>query len=143
MSRAFPAGGYAPPIQFRRYSPGSIPGSTKCWPGGATPGTPRWPKGPATPSRALWPWWLRSKTVVTGLGRPSPGPGSGAEPAVPGGVGAQRPEEIHPAEGRPVGVAEVELRVDALPQQEPAEPLFPRSSDHQVGVGLPGRVQVV
>src|SRR6516162_4983202 len=34
-----------------------------------------------------------------------------AEPATPGRVGAQGAQEVHLAEGGPVGVAEVELRV--------------------------------
>jgi hypothetical protein len=46
------------------------------------------------------------------------------EPPLPGGVGAQRPQEVDLAEGGPVSVAEVELRVRALPQQESAEPLL-------------------
>src|SRR5215831_6842632 len=119
MSRAFPAGGYAPPIQFRRYSPGSITGSTDL------------------PGRAGTKLRRQSPTVESGLAE------LGAEPAVPRGVGPQRPEEVHPPEGRPVGIAEVELRVDALPQQEAAQPLLPRGADHQVRVGLAGRVQVV
>src|SRR4029077_19877915 len=45
---------------------------------------------------------------------------SAAETTIPGGVGAQRPEEVHLAEGGPVGVAEVELGVGALPEQEAA-----------------------
>src|SRR6516164_4087900 len=72
-----------------------------------------------------------------------PRAGSGTEPAMPRGVRPQRAEEVHPPESRPVGVAEVELRVDALPQQEAAQPLLPRGADHQVRVGLSGRVQVV
>ena len=59
------------------------------------------------------------------------------------GVRAQGAQEINPAEGRPVGIAEVELRVRALPQQESAQPLLPRGPDHQVGIGLAGRVQMV
>ena len=49
---------------------------------------------------------------------------SGAEAAVAGGVGAEGAEEVDLAEGRPVGVAEVELRVNGLPQQESADALF-------------------
>src|SRR5450755_2493467 len=70
-------------------------------------------------------------------------PRSGAEPALPGRVGAQRAEEVDAAERRPVGIAEVELRVRALPEQEPAEPLLPRGTDHQVRIGLAGRVEVL
>ena len=68
---------------------------------------------------------------------------AGAEAAVPRGVRAQRAEEVHPAERGPVGVAEVELGVGALPQQEAAQALLPRGPDHQVRVGLAGRVQVL
>src|SRR5580704_1811935 len=68
---------------------------------------------------------------------------SAAEPAVPGGVGAQRPEEVHLAEGGPVGVAEIELGVGALPEQEAAEALLARGADDQVGVGLARRVEVL
>src|SRR5690348_7007792 len=113
MSRAFPAGGYAPPIQFRRYSPGSITGSTQL-PGRARAKLRR----PVDPVRG-------SQLGLATRHRECPGLAaeSGAEPAMPRGVGPQRPEEVHPPEGRPVGVAEVELRVDALPQQEAAQPL--------------------
>ena len=48
----------------------------------------------------------------------------GAEAAISRGVGAQGAKEVDLAEGRPVGVAEVELRVDGLPQQESADALF-------------------
>jgi len=63
-----------------------------------------------------------------------------AEPALTRGVGAERAEEVDATEGGPVGVAEVELGVGALPEQEPAEPLLARGPDDQVGIGLPGRV---
>ncbi len=38
--------------------------------------------------------------------------------ALPGGEAAQRPKEVDLPEGRPVGLAEVQLGVGALPQQE-------------------------
>src|SRR5207344_3054509 len=68
---------------------------------------------------------------------------SGAEPPVTRRVRAQGAQEVDPPEGGPVGVAEVELRVCALPQEEPAEPLLPRGPDHQVGIGLARGVQMV
>src|SRR5689334_24115082 len=68
---------------------------------------------------------------------------SGAEPPVTRRVRAQGAQEIDPPEGRPVGVAEVELRVGALPQQEPAQPLLPRGPDHQVGIGRARRGHLV
>src|SRR5580704_16235605 len=148
MSMSFPRqGASSPPFDTRNrpcvtvLARGSDPPEP---PDGLRPGSfvtgpgPRWPRGkrpPGTPdgSRPRWP----------GRRLPRPRCPSGAEPAVPRGVVPQCPEEVHPAEGGPVGVAEVELRVDALPQQEAAQPLLPRGADHQVGVGLAGRVQVV
>ena len=50
---------------------------------------------------------------------------SGAVPAMPCRVRTQRAQEVDLPEGWPVGVAEVELRVRALPEQEAAEPLLP------------------
>jgi hypothetical protein len=73
-----------------------------------------------------------------GSQRPSPGwltagqapnPRSGSEPPVALAVGPQRAEEVEPAEGGPVGVAEVKLRVRALPEQEAPEALLPRGPD--------------
>src|SRR5689334_676153 len=68
---------------------------------------------------------------------------SGAVAALPLGVGAQRPQEVDVAEVGPVGLAELELTVGALPQQEPPEPLLPGGADHQVGVGLALGVEVL
>src|SRR5690606_12499776 len=59
------------------------------------------------------------------------------------GVGAQRAQEVDLAERGPVGLAEVELAVDALPEQEPTDPLLAGRADHQVRVGLAARVQVL
>ena len=78
--------------------------------------------------------WLRHALMKHALG---------AEAAVPRGVRAQRAEEVHPAERGPVGVAEVELGLGALPQQEAAQALLARGPDHQVRVGLAGRVQML
>ena len=57
-----------------------------------------------------------------------------AEPAIgelravatmPCGVRTERPQEVDLAEVRPVDLAEVELRVGALPEQETGEALLP------------------
>ncbi len=63
--------------------------------------------------------------------------------ALPLGVGTQRAKKVDPPEVRPQRVAEVELRVRALPQHEPAEPLLPRGTDHQIGIGLAAGVEVI
>src|SRR5712691_2535271 len=66
-----------------------------------------------------------------------------AKAAVTFGKGPKGPQEVDLAECGPVRVAEVELRVRRLPQQEPAEPLLAAGADDEVGVGLAGRVQVL
>src|ERR1700676_4132741 len=66
-----------------------------------------------------------------------------AKAAVTFGVGAQCPQEVHLAEGGPVRVAEIELRVCRLPQKEPPQPLLSAGADHQVRVGLARRVEVL
>ena len=71
------------------------------------------------------------------------GTGLGAEAAVPVAVRAQGPQEVDVAELRPVGVAEVELAVRALPEQEAGQPLLARGADQQVGVGLALGVEVL
>ena len=43
----------------------------------------------------------------------------------------------------PVGLAEVELGVGALPQQEARESLLARGANHEIGIGLAARVQVL
>src|SRR3954468_16900473 len=68
---------------------------------------------------------------------------SAAEPAVPLGIGAQRAEEVDASEVRPERVAEVELRVCALPEQEPAQPLLTGGADDEVGVRLAPGVEVL
>src|SRR5918993_275770 len=70
-------------------------------------------------------------------------PCSGAEPTLPLTEGAQRPEEVNLAEVGPVGLAEVELTVRALPQEEASEALFPRRADDEVRVRLTLRVEVL
>src|ERR1700729_1064204 len=66
----------------------------------------------------------------------------GSASALPGGVAAKCPQEVDLAERGPVGVAEVELGVHGLPEQEVGYALLAAGPDDQVGVGLPGRVQV-
>ena len=56
---------------------------------------------------------------------------------------AQRAQEVDPAEVGPVDVAEVELRVRALPEQEAGEPLLAAGADDQVGIGLARGVEVL
>src|SRR5688572_28109934 len=76
----------------------------------------------------------------------TPGAGcrvSGAEAAFAGCVRAHRAQEVDAAERRPERVAEVELRMDALPEQEAGEPLLPRGADDEVGVGLALGVEVL
>src|SRR3982751_5715020 len=68
---------------------------------------------------------------------------SGTEATVPLAEGPQRPQEVDLAEVGPVGLAEVELAVRALPQQEAAEPLLARGADHQVRIRLALGVEVL
>src|SRR5262249_49237053 len=50
-------------------------------------------------------------------------------------VGAQRPQEVDAAKGRPIHVGEVEFAEHALPQQESGKPYLPAGPDDEVGVG--------
>src|SRR5262245_21851332 len=85
-------------------------------------------------------WDLDART----LGRAAAGRAAlGAEPAVPSRVGAQRPEEVDPSEVGAVRLAEVQLGVRGLPQQEAGQPLFAGRSDHQIGIGLTLGVEVL
>src|SRR3954469_6440837 len=68
---------------------------------------------------------------------------SGAEAALALGVRADGAQEVHAAEVGPVGLAEVELRLGALPEQKAAEPLLPGGADHQVRVRLALGVEVL
>src|SRR4051812_19898088 len=68
---------------------------------------------------------------------------SGAEATLALGVGPDRAKEVNATEVGPVGLAEVELRLRALPQQEATQPLLPRRADHQVRVGLALGVEVL
>ena len=54
-----------------------------------------------------------------------------------------RPQEVDVPEVRPVGLAEVELRVRALPEQEAGQPLLAAGADDQVRVGLALGVEVL
>jgi hypothetical protein len=51
-------------------------------------------------------------------------------------------EEVDLTESRPIGVAEVELRVGALPEQEVGQPLLAAGSDDHVGIGEARVVEV-
>ena len=42
-----------------------------------------------------------------------------------------------------MGLGEPHFRVGALPQQKPAQPLFARGADHQIGIRLAGGVEVL
>src|SRR5581483_12156103 len=66
-----------------------------------------------------------------------------AEPPIPVLVAPDRPHEIDLAEGGPVGVAEVELAVGALPQHEAREAHLPAGPDDQVRVGSVLGVEVL
>ncbi len=60
--------------------------------------------------------------------------GLSAEAAGPELIGADRPEEVDLAEGRPVGLAEVVLAVDALPGQEAGQANLAGGPDDEIGV---------
>src|SRR4051794_36491832 len=68
---------------------------------------------------------------------------SRAEAALPLSVGTQGAEEVDLAEVGPEGVAEVELRVRALPEHEATESLLTGGTDDKVGIRLPAGVEVV
>src|SRR5699024_5658483 len=70
------------------------------------------------------------------------GSASMAEATVARAVRTQWTEEVRPAERRPVGLAEIEFRVHALPQHETGQSLLARGADEQVGVGLTARVEM-
>src|SRR3984957_12246160 len=59
-----------------------------------------------------------------------------------GRVAAKCAQEVNLAERRPVGVTEVQLRADALPQQEVGNTLLAARADDEVRIGLPGCVEV-
>src|SRR5690349_1016232 len=110
-------------------------------------GIPR-PAGKADKEPPMAPRWATTATPPAGMRGPASRAGTSrqaltAEAAVPRGVRAQRAEEVDPAERGPVGVAEVELGLGALPQQESAQALLSRGPDDQVRIGLAGRVQVL
>src|SRR3954471_17030564 len=104
---------------------------------------PRWPfrrNGPAAETRGSF----RPGSAPRSLALPAMlARASAAETAVPGGVVAQRPQEVDPAEVGPVDVGEVELGVRRLPEQEARQPLLTAGPDDQVGIGLAAGVEVL
>src|SRR5687767_6953478 len=70
-------------------------------------------------------------------------PSASSEAAGAGLVLAERGLERSPVEVRPERVAEDELGVSALPQQEVRDPLLAAGPDQEVGVVHLGRVQMV
>src|SRR3954453_19268458 len=70
-------------------------------------------------------------------------PRSGTEAALTLGVGTDRTEEVDAAAVWPGSLAELELAVRPLPEEEAAEALLPRGTDHQVRVGLALGVEVL
>src|SRR6478736_10176492 len=71
------------------------------------------------------------------------GGASAAEAAVAVRVVAQRPQEVDLAEGGPEDLAEVVLRMGALPEHEAGEALLAAGADDEVRVGLPAGVEVL
>src|SRR5262245_12824586 len=69
--------------------------------------------------------------------------GSAAEAALALLVGTDCAQEIDLAEGRPVRVAEVELAVGALPQEEAGETDLAAGADDEVRIRQVGRVEVL
>src|SRR5438045_1971076 len=67
---------------------------------------------------------------------------SPSEPALPMLVRAHRTQEIYLAEGGPWHIAEIELAVCALPQQETGESHFAAGADDEVGVRRTGGVSM-
>src|SRR5262249_45533563 len=66
-----------------------------------------------------------------------------AEASLAVGVAAQGPQEGGLAEAGPVAIAEVELGVRALPEQEAGEALLATGPDDQVRIRLALRVEVL
>src|SRR6187431_778462 len=66
-----------------------------------------------------------------------------AQPTLALRVVTQGAQKVNVAEVRPVRLAEVELAVGALPQQEPTEALLAGRADHEVRVRLALRVEVL
>src|SRR5437868_3106170 len=62
---------------------------------------------------------------------------------MPRGIRAHGSEEVNLAEVRPVDLAEVELRVGALPEHEAGETLLPRGADDKVRIRLAARVKML
>jgi hypothetical protein len=94
---------------------------------------------PATPKPARKPpgTWLINPDQESGAQG-----ASGSAPVLPGGEAAQCSQEVDLAERGPVGIAEVQFGVHALPAHEAGDALLTAGADDQVGIGLPGCVQV-
>src|SRR5674476_428710 len=52
-------------------------------------------------------------------------------------------QEVDTTERRPQRIAEVELRMHALPEQEAGQPLLARGTDHEIRIRLTLRVEVL
>src|SRR5439155_16649 len=84
----------------------------------------------------------RARTAAKAAARTSATPLL-AEAAVTLLEGAHGAEEIGRPERRPVDVAEVELAVRALPEEEPRQAHLAARPDDEVGIGQIGRVEVL
>src|SRR5450759_4620814 len=88
------------------------------------------------PSKSVAVRWTRAARFSR-AGRTSATETTGAKLVGPDGA-----QEVQLAEGRPVGVAEVELAVGALPGQEPGEPDLARGADDELRVADAESVQM-
>jgi hypothetical protein len=79
---------------------------------------------------------------LASIGRGASSSGVGGFASLPGGIAAQRPQEVDLAERRPVSVTEVQFRRHGLPQQEVRSALLAAGADDEVGIGLSGWVEV-
>ena len=59
------------------------------------------------------------------------------------GIITKGTQEVDLSQVRAERLNEVELAVSALPEHKVAQPLLPRSADHQVGIGLTSGVEVI
>src|ERR671912_341714 len=97
--------------------------------------TRNYARGPTDPGRHAR---TRGDGRATSAGRRS-----AAEAALALGVRADGAQEVHAPEVGPQRLAEVELRVGRLPQQEAAEALLAGRADHQVRIRLTLGVEVL
>src|SRR5699024_10176319 len=86
-----------------------------------------WPTGQANSSTKLLGYWAVGLLAVSPFSRC---------------VGTHRAQEVYVPEGRPEGIAEVNTRVYALPQQKSRPSLFAGGPNEQIRVGLPLGVKV-